>query len=54
MKIKTHAQVCDVADPKALTDFLNQSRERLGAVDVLVPQSNSKRSRAQSRFKGSR
>ena len=39
-KVKTHAQVCDVADPKALTDFLNQSREQLGAVDVLVNNSS--------------
>ena len=40
LRIKTHAQVCDVADPKALTAFLDQSRERLGAVDVLVNNSS--------------
>ena len=39
-RVKTHAQVCDVADPKALADFLNQSRERLGSVDVLVNNSS--------------
>ena len=33
---KTHAQVCDVANPEALTDFLSRSRERLGRIDVLV------------------
>ncbi len=38
--VTVHAQTCDVADSQALTDFLNQSRERLGSVDVLVNNSS--------------
>jgi 3-oxoacyl-[acyl-carrier protein] reductase len=34
--VKVHAQACDVADPKALDRFLEESRSALGAVHVLV------------------
>jgi 3-oxoacyl-[acyl-carrier protein] reductase len=34
--VKVHAQQCDVADPKALNEFLEASRSALGAVHVLV------------------
>lgn len=34
--VKVHAQICDVADAKSLSQFIQTSSETLGGVDVLV------------------
>jgi 3-oxoacyl-[acyl-carrier protein] reductase len=34
--VRVHAEPCDLADPKALAEFLDASRRALGGVDVLV------------------
>jgi len=34
--VRAYAQTCDVADPQALTVFLDSARQALGRVDVLI------------------
>jgi 3-oxoacyl-[acyl-carrier protein] reductase len=35
-EVTVHATACDVADASALDDFLEEARQRLGGIDVLV------------------
>ncbi len=35
-KVKAFARTCDIADPKALEDFLQGVKDTLGSVDILV------------------